>query len=67
MSACDVFTKGMAEKLSAPIAQTAQQLLGAPVRVVFTVGDDKADDGSDTFAQLLARAKEYPDIVHIKK
>ena len=66
VSACDVFTMGMAEKLKESIAQAASQLLDAPVRVVFSVGDEKTDDGKDPFAQLLEHAKEFPDIVHIK-
>ena len=66
VAACDVFTMGMAEKLSGPIARAAQQLLGAPVRVVFSAGGEK-NDAQESFAQLLERAKEYPDIVHIKE
>ncbi len=68
VSACDRFTMGMAEKLSPRIAEAAQQLHGAPVRVVFAVKDhNHSDDGSDAFAQLLKRAQQHPDIVHIKK
>ena len=67
VSACDVFTMGMAEKLKDPIARAARQLAGAPVRVVFAVGDVKTDGGQDAFARLLDRAKEYPDIIHIKE
>ena len=48
-------------------AGPALQLAGAPVRVVFAVGDEKTDGGQDAFARLLDRAKEYPDIIHIKE
>ena len=58
---------GMAEKQSDRIAEAAGQLLGSPVRVVFAVKDKTSDDGSDAFAQLLKRAQQHPDIVHIKK
>ena len=67
VSACDRFTMGMAEKQSDRIAEAAGQLLGSPVRVVFAVKDKTSDDGSDAFAQLLKRAQQHPDIVHIKK
>ncbi len=67
VNACDVFTKGMAEKLADPIVRTAQELHGSPLRVVFTVGEEKTGDASDAFAQLIMRAQEHPDIVHIKE
>ncbi len=62
----DVFTMGMAEKLKDRIAEAAQQLHGAPVRVVFSV-KNTADGASGAFAQLLERAQQHPDIVRIKK
>ena len=67
VAACDVFTMGMAEKLKDTIAGAARQLLGGPVRVVFSVGDEKSDPAQDSFVRLLERAKEYPDIIHIKE
>ena len=62
----DVFTMGMAEKLKDRIAEAAQQLHGAPVRVVFSV-INSGDGASGAFAQLLERAQQHPDIVRIKK